>query len=388
MSYVGIITHSQLVISKKWVWNSFFKEIPVDFTIYKDSIFIVALKASSQGVVIYRISMNGDMVWRNTWSPSGNVSVYPLGIHVVGNKIVIPVLYNDRHNIVILSYSLDGMLIESKRIALRPIIWVYDVEFYIDGSIILVGTRYVIGKRLEFYVSRLNSSSFSFYWEKTWGDIDIDYLVNGIVSRDGLIYVWGNSSTLGSTLACIDGTGELLWSTSIGDSSIVSMKVASGRIILLTRNDTSYMLVKIPFIAPKNISKEPIDVTGFSNVQLHDVYVDDDILLIAGSSYNNRTGSIDAFIPVYVEKRLDKIIWSSTNGTDGFLKVNMINNTIFGLGFYDTRIFLAAYSLGFEKGVVIEPAWYAVLIIGIVILISVFYIHRKRLGRSTETVKE
>ncbi len=337
LAILNVMSAGAIVISEKWA-KHYFSEAPVDLDIYHDSIYVLAL-SDSAGVSLYKISFDGDIAWRNSLGILNESHL--AGLIARGTEISVALISSSRHEVTLLSYSSYGGLVSNKSLTLSEVVWAFDVSPYVDGSIVIVGTRYSVGRGLELYASRINVNDGNAYWSITWGSEGSEVALKAATTGSGLIYVVGKSSEAEMTVACLDGSGEVLWSKAISATDLISVKsVGDDLLILVKEADGSYGVIKASSLGAVSAINYIQVPEGFTPLDLH-----------VASGYTALTGyqrssgedvSIAATL-LYTNKGLSKVIKLSAPSI--FTRIAVLGDAIYNVGVAESRLMLIAHSV-------------------------------------------
>lgn len=336
LALLNVASTGAIVVSEKWV-KYYLSEVPVDLTIHHNSIYVLALSDSTR-VSLYKISFNGDIAWRNSWSTLNESHLTKLIPR--STEISVALINSSRHEVTMFSYSPYGALIGNRSLKLSEVVWAFDVSPYVDGSIVIVGARYIVGKGLELYASRINIDDDNTYWSITWGSEGDDVALKVVTTSSGLIYVIGRSSGVEMIATCLDGSGEILWSEAIGVGDVVSAKALEDDLLILVKSSGGYRVAKArSFGAVSTVDYIQVP-EGFTPLDLHIVggYV-----ALTGYQQSSE-GSINiAATLLYTDKGLNKVI--KLNAPSAFTRIESFNNTMYSVGVAESRLIAIAHSV-------------------------------------------
>lgn len=332
---LNLLSVGAIAVSEEWV-KAYFSEVPVDLAIHHGSIYVLALSDSTK-VSLYKISFNGDIAWRNSWSILNESHLTKLIPREA--EISVALISPSRHEVTLLSYSLHGGLVSNKSLTLSEVVWAFDVSPYVDRSIVLVGTRYSVEKSLELYASRINVDDNSTYWSITWGSEGNDVALKAVTTSSGLIYVIGESLGVERTITCLDGSGDILWSETIGTADLVSVKaLEDDLLILLKETSGSYRVVKVSRFGALNAIDYVQVPEGFTPLDLH---VSNDYIVLTGCQQFSGGNFSNAAILLYTDKGLNKVI--KLNAPSIFTRTAVFSNTIYSAGVAESRLIATAH---------------------------------------------
>ncbi len=345
-----LLSTGYIVVESKWIKKIGYGEKPVDINISGNYLYVLTVKGIN--VIITKIRENdGEVVWRTIWSANENVTINPLKVLLSRNGIIVPVLYGDRHTLLILNYGFDGVLINKTFIKLKKNLeWIYDVDVY-RGYLVIAGARYKAGDRLQYLLKYYELSSGRIVWSSIWGSKDIDYLFRVCVSPgNGIIYALGNSTITGYTIYSVSPEGRILWSYKLSADTydIPSMYCYLDRIYLLVlRKEVSPEILVLSTLKPIVLQSEVVTIAGLRDFLLSSLSVSSTYIVLSGTGYNPEDSSYDAL--VYVRPLTNgkgKIIWFSGKGVDASIKSiikesDSERNTIYSLSLVNNYIVVA-----------------------------------------------
>lgn len=337
LAVLHVVSAGAIVIDEEWV-REYISEVPVDLTIYHDSIYVLAL-SDSTGASLYKISFSGDIAWRNSWSILNESHLTRLIPREAGISVVI--ISPSRHEVNVLSYSSYGGLVSNKSLVLSEVVWAFDASSYVDGSIVIVGTRYSVGRGLELYASRINLDDNDTYWSITWGSEGDDVALKAVITSSGLIYVVGESLGVGGIVACLDGFGEVLWSRAINVTDFISVKALGDDVLILARGvDGSYGVIKASRLGDVGVVdyiKVPEDFTPL------DLHVVSSYTALAGYQRSIGGNASSAAIMLYTNKGLSNVI--KLNVPSIFTRIEVFDSTMYSVGVAESRLIAIAHSI-------------------------------------------
>ncbi|MEM1644024.1 MAG: hypothetical protein QXS70_06470 [Desulfurococcaceae archaeon] len=303
LALLNVASTGAIVVSEKWV-KYYLSEVPVDLTIHHNSIYVLALSDSTR-VSLYKISFNGDIAWRNSWSTLNESHLTKLIPR--STEISVALINSSRHEVTMFSYSPYGALIGNRSLKLSEVVWAFDV---------------------------------SPYWSITWGSEGDDVALKVVTTSSGLIYVIGRSSGVEMIATCLDGSGEILWSEAIGVGDVVSAKALEDDLLILVKGSGGYRVAKArSFGAVSTVDYIQVP-EGFTPLDLHIVggYV-----ALTGYQQSSE-GSINiAATLLYTDKGLNKVI--KLNAPSAFTRIESFNNTMYSVGVAESRLIAIAHSV-------------------------------------------
>ncbi len=349
-----LLSTGYIVVESKWIKKIGYGEEPVDISTSNGYVYVLTVKGVN--VIITKImGDSGEILWRTIWSANENVTINPLKVLLSRNGILVPVLYGDRHTLLILNYGFDGVLLNKTLIKLKKNLeWIYDVDIY-DGYLVIVGARYKAGDRLQYLLKYYELSSGKIVWSNIWGSRDIDYLFRVCVSPgNGIIYALGNSTITGYTIYSISPQGKILWSYKLGVNihDVPSIYCYSDRIyLLILHKEASPEILVLSALKPVVLQSEVVAIAGLNDFLLGSLSVSRTYIVLSGTGYNPEDSSYDAL--VYVRSLMSeksKIIWFSGKGVDVSIKSiiresDSERNTIYSLSLMNNYIVVACYNV-------------------------------------------
>ncbi len=335
LAILNVASAGAIVISEKWS-KYYLSEVPVDLAVHHNSMYVLSLSDSTRAS-LYKISFSGDIDWRNSWGiPSES---HLAGLIPRGPEISVALISSSRHEVALLSYSSYGGLVSNKSLTLSEVVWAFDVSPYVDGSIVVVGTRYSVGKGLELYASRINVDDGSAYWNATWGSEGDEVALKAVTTSSGLIYVLGKSSEAEMTVSCLEGSGEVQWSKVIEALDLISVKAVEDDLLILVKGvDGSYGVIEarsFGAVSAIDYIQVPED---FTPLDLHAV---GNYKALAGYKRSSGGSASNAAILLYTDKGLSKVIKLNTPSV--FTRITVLDSTIYSLGAAESRLVAVAY---------------------------------------------
>lgn len=372
----AIVMAEGIDVVERVMWRSDYLDVPADMAIYNGYIYVAAFRTEKPyRIILYKVDDSGRLVWRVSWDPPGDVFATPIRVFAGSKSIIVPVLYENRSRLTILCYDTNGGLIFSRDISLPDVIKIFDVALYPDGTMILAGSRYVAGKRYEFYASRIDIVGGRIYWERVWGSKDIDVVTHAIIVSGKWILLCGNSTVYNTVLILLSPHGTIVWNRSISPCRILSLKDFDGAPKALIYVNGSYGILDID-LATGDYCIKTINTTieGVGLPRLRDFHESGDVLVLVGSCEREGSG-LDGVIELFYKGSMEKIMWASTSRPDGYLKTTIINDTIYSLGLSAYRPFITMYSIVYGGGgwlcIVIPITVAAIVAVSIIIYIRI-----------------
>lgn len=341
-------SQEQFFLEKKWVYVSFHGDQPIDIAIGGDYVYVVGINVRETGrnktssIAVYKFSLeNGELLWRIVWRPREGGFLYPLGIHVIGENVVIPFLYENRHNVGVLCYSQEGRPRWVRQYNFSSITWVYDVVPFYDGSLYVAGTRYRIGRKLEFYIAKINETG-GLEWVFINGTTGDDIVTSIKISRDGIIYAWGKSQGNGVVFA-IDTSGTLQWIQVLGKNTVRDVYVDKTNLYILVRQNNSYILVVLDRFTGTLSSTNTI-VAEDTRQELNAIALLDNRILYAGKTI--KVEESRALVTVSSKNtpgRIENTILITITGEEDIRKIIVYKDNVVVLGSTSGRLFIYCF---------------------------------------------
>ena len=245
---------------KIWVkeWKKIGKyEYGSDLAIYGDRIYVVGSRYYSsekihKAVLACLRKSDGELLWEREWADydvffyNAKIMIYKDAIYLVGG-----IFKNDELDIIVLKYSLDGILLSSYEYSAGNNIYLIPHGAAIHGSYV-----YVSGEIWESKIGRSRAMLYCFelgsslkkIWEKTYGE-DVYYSYNWFgdlkIYRDHIYVVGGISKLLQyakGIIAKYDLSGNRKWLKTYNESVLRTsgLQIHDDKIYICGSKGTSY----------------------------------------------------------------------------------------------------------------------------------------------------
>jgi len=346
-----ILRVGSLDVREEWIRTLAIGEEPADIAVDKEVYVVTTRTTGLKGIALYRLTDRGEVLWKKTWNPPKGVEAYPLSVKSLGGEIIVSVLNATKTSAYILSYTVEGVLRRATEIPASPLSLLFDVDVYIDGTIVIGGLEYTVEHKSQYYVARIDPGSKATYWNRVWGTDDYEYVVDVAVSPRGLIYAIGNTSRGGTTLTCLNGGGEEVWTTPLGLLEPIAIDFSRNgeQVYLLARSIDTYRVVELSAVlgTPSRVIEleKPSSLESITPLDL-EVVDEANTLVVAG--YGERGGAIEALVLVYDldSDELVRVIRVTANHQASFfLRIESWNNRLYAVGVAGTGTIVACYTV-------------------------------------------
>ena len=289
--FISLASTRSLIVNENWRLLLGKDMVPLDIKIAGQTIMVLAMNIVGNELIIYNVSLSGKVNWGKTWSPSDNVTLFPLRLEIRDHYTYVPVLISNRHHLIMLIIDENGAIDKKYELTTSKIIGMYDTTLLNTNIFLLAGTRYKAGYRLQYYLGKYNIETNELSNVSVWGTKDNDIITRIIYADNYKVVVLGNSTVEGQRIYILNSGGDVIYKLSI-DGIVLNNMFNGDDIYVLYYISNKYYITSINLkelsttsIFLKSLQQEPIK-------KLNSISKCGDYLLVMGSAYNTKYGSV------------------------------------------------------------------------------------------------
>ncbi len=230
---LGYMTYTEvysLRLKEEYMYTGVYGDAPIDLFSYNDQIYVLS-NTMSGDIALYKLDSNGNLHWRITW---GYKDLVPLGIYYQYDHIVTVATTNNRHTLMVRTYSpLNGALIDDETINYSSIYWIFSADL-LPRYAIIGGARYVAGLKLQNFITLTDIFSGKNEWTKIWGGKEVDSILMLAHNDLGIIYL--SISDKDVFVGMINYNGGILWNHTLGEIRVVGLRTSGYEAYILAYN--------------------------------------------------------------------------------------------------------------------------------------------------------
>ncbi|MCD6196704.1 MAG: hypothetical protein J7J82_07975 [Staphylothermus sp.] len=344
--FISLASTQSLIINENWRLLLGKDMVPLDIKIAGQTIMVLAMNIVGNELIIYNVSLSGKVNWGKTWSPSDNVTLFPLRLEIRDHYTYVPVLISNRHHLIILIIDENGAIDKKYELTTSKIIGIYDTTLLNTNIFLLAGTRYKAGYRLQYYLGKYNIETNELSNVSVWGTKDNDIITRIIYADNYKVVVLGNSTVDGQRIYILNSGGDVIYKQSI-DGIVLNNMFNGDDIYVLYYISNKYYITSINLkelsttsIFLKSLQQEPIK-------KLNSISKCGDYLLVMGSAYNTKYGSVYGAIYVLDKSYsvLKTILIGNPDLSTSILIGTCNENMLLASGLFGDKLFLSSYTL-------------------------------------------
>ncbi|MCD6301803.1 MAG: hypothetical protein J7L82_07040 [Staphylothermus sp.] len=378
--FITMATIQSININENWRLLLGEDIVPLDIKIMGQSIILLTINDVFNELTLYNISLNGGANWVRKWTYDGNATLLPLRLEILSHRIYVPVLINNRHHLALLVINENGHISDSYEVVLSNIIGIYDTIPLNASTLLIAGTRYKAGYRLQYYIGLYNVKNKELINISVWGTNDNDILTQIIYANHDKLAVLGNSTGEGQKIYILNYDEDTIYKQSI-DGTVLSNCIDEDNIYVLHIMNNKYYMTSIRM---KELSSKTTLLKSLQQElirELNTISKYKDYFFLMGSALNTEYGTVYGVIYVLDENYTTlKAIWIGNPDQETVILTGTNNNDILLVsGLFGDKIFIISYTLSVESINWDQMLPYIIInLITVALIVVILYIIKKR----------